>query len=113
MELVYLGGEQWLTQVRPAVDQQAFAGAFDQNRGTQAGIARLVRIALSPFVPDLRHARRCAAAEDADLQGAYPCAFLNSLKKLAVVVSASSSGCSPLRAATNLAVSAINAGSHF
>ena len=35
--------EQLLAKVRPAIDQQALAGAFDQDRGAQAAIARLGR----------------------------------------------------------------------
>src|SRR4051812_11326417 len=109
IEPVHLRGEQLLAKVRAAIDQHALAGALDQDRRPQAIIARLTGIALAPFVPDLRHARRGAAAEDTNLHAA----LLNNLKKFAVVVSASSSGSSPRKPATNFAVSATNAGSHF
>ena len=84
-----LGREQLLAKVRPAIDQDPLAAALDQDRGAQARIARLVRVALAPVVADLRDAGRRPAAEDPDLHAA---ALLNSLKKLAVVASASCSG---------------------
>ena len=88
--------EQLLTQVRSAIDQHVLAGAFDQDRRSQARIARLSGIAQTPVVPDLRHAGRRSATEDPDLQTVALWALLNNLKKLAVVVSASCSGSSPL-----------------
>src|SRR5690348_7747909 len=101
--------EELPAEVRAAIDKHAFARAFDQDRCPEARVARFVGVALPPFVPDLRHAGRCAATEDPDLHAA----LLNNLKKLAVVASASLSGSSPLSSATKLAVSATKAGSHF
>ena len=108
-----LGRQQLLAQVRPAIDKHALAGTFDEDRSPQSIIPRFIGIAVAPFVPDFRHACRRPAAENPDLQAVSLWAFLNNLKKLAVVASASCSGSSPLSSATNLAVSATNAGSHF
>src|SRR6476646_8705298 len=110
VEPVHLRRQQLLSQVGPAIDQHPLAAAFHENRAAQARVSRFGGIALAPFVTDLRDSGRCPAAENPDLHAA---ALLNSLKKLAVVASASSSGSSPLSPATKLAVSATNAGSHF
>ena len=66
-----LGREQLLAKVRSAIDEHSLAGAFDQDRGAQAWIARLVGIALAPVVPDLRHAGRRPAAENPDLHAGF------------------------------------------
>src|SRR6476659_8107985 len=109
VEVIYPGREQLLAQVRTAIDEHPLLVAFDKDRGAQAGISRLLGIALTPFVADLGNAGRRPAAENSD----FHAALLNSLKKFAVVASASCSGSSPRRSATKLAVSATNAGSHF
>src|SRR5436305_10987199 len=75
------GGEQLLAKVGATVDEQLRAGALDQDRGSQAIVARLIRVTLSPLVPDFRYARRRPAAENSDSHAA----FGNSLKKFAVV----------------------------
>jgi hypothetical protein len=54
--------QQLLAQVRTAVDQHALAGALDEDRAPQAIIARLLRIAQPPLVPDLGDASRRPAA---------------------------------------------------
>src|SRR5207253_6593456 len=107
-----VGSEQLLTKVGAAIDQHPLPSAFDQDRRAQARVARLVRVALAPFITDLRDPGRRPATEDPDFHAGL-CALPNSLKKFAVVASASFSGSSPLRRATNAAVSATNAGSHF
>ena len=66
----------------------ALAGAFDQDRRAQPIIARFGGIAAAPVIADLRDAGRRAATEDPKL---HPSALLKSLKKFAVVVSASAS----------------------
>src|ERR1700746_1312544 len=108
-----LGGKQLLAQVGAAVDQESLAGTFNQDRGPKARIARLRRIALAPFVPDLRDARGSPAAGNPNFQPAIPWALLNNLKKMGVVASPRSSGSAPLSSAPTLAVSATKAGSHF
>ena len=80
-----LGGEQLLAQVGAAIDQQALAAAFDQDRRAGAAVARLGGIAIAPVIADARNARRRPAAEDAEFHAA---AFPNNRKKLAVVASA-------------------------
>lgn len=45
------GREQLLTKVGAAIDKQRLLAAFDQDRGAQPAIARLIRIALAPSLP--------------------------------------------------------------
>src|SRR5207342_329436 len=94
---------------RPAIDEDVFSCAFDQDRRAHPVIARLIRVALPPDIADLGDPGRRPAAENPG----FHAAFLNSLKKLAVVASASAPSSSPRRSATKAAVSATNAGSHF
>jgi len=54
----HLGAQQLLTKVRPAVDEHAVAGAFYEDRGPEARIARLGGVALSPFIADLGNTGR-------------------------------------------------------
>jgi hypothetical protein len=80
-EAAYPGTEELLTKIGTAIDKHVLAGAFDQDRGPEARIAGLVRIAHAPFVADLRDTSGCPAAQYAN----FHAAFLKSLKKLAVV----------------------------
>ena len=50
-----LGSKQLLAQIRAAIDQHALAGALDQDRGAKVMVSRLVGIALTPLIADLRH----------------------------------------------------------
>ncbi len=77
-------GKKLLAQVGTAVDQHALACAFHEYRRTKTRVARFFGIASAPLVPDPGYASRGAAAKNADLHAA----FLKSLKKLPVVVSA-------------------------
>ena len=70
IEAADIGRKQLLAKVGTTIDEHAFAGAFDQDRSAQPSIARLIRIALAPLVPDLRDAGRRPAAEDPDLHAA-------------------------------------------
>src|SRR4051794_25445534 len=107
------GLEQLPAKVGPAVDEDLCPFAFDQNGGAQARVARLGGGAASPVIADLWEAGRRPAPQDPDSQSAGPWALLKSLKKLAVVASASRSSGSSRNSATNAAVSATKAGSHF
>src|SRR5258705_6889344 len=113
VDLADIRGEQLLAKVGPAVDENALSTAFDQDRRAHAGVARLIGVALPPIVADLGDSGRRPAAENADFHASALWAFLNSLKKLAVVASPSASVSSPRNSATKAAVSATNAGSHF
>src|SRR3954469_11824908 len=66
MKMADFSVEQLLTKVRAAVDEDMLAAALDQDRRTQAPVARLIWIALTPLVADLGNAGRRPAAEDAD-----------------------------------------------
>ena len=50
-----VGSEELLPKVGATIHEQSLLGTPDQDGGPQASITRLVRIALAPFVPDLRH----------------------------------------------------------
>ena len=65
------GRKQLLAKVRAAVDKHVLTGALNQGRGPEARIPRLGRVALAPVIPDLRHAGRRAATENADLHAAW------------------------------------------
>src|SRR4249919_3357486 len=108
IERPYACRQQLLPEVRPAIDQQPQARAFKQDGGPCSAVSGVAGIALAPVISDPRHAGRRPAAEDPDLHVA---ALLNSLKKLAVVASPSSSSGSSRRSDRNAAVSATNAGS--
>src|SRR5688572_242181 len=79
--------QQLLAQVGAAIHQQPLAFALNQDRGTGAPVLRLIGIAIAPVISDPRHAGRGAGPQNANPHAA----LLNSLKKLAVVASASSS----------------------
>ena len=74
-------GQQLLAQVRPAVDQQPLAIAFNQDRGAGAAVPGLDGSQRPQSLP-IRGTPVDAATEYPDLHAA---ALLNSLKKLAVV----------------------------
>src|SRR5689334_8152386 len=72
--------QQLLAKVWTAIDEDVIAPTLHQDRGPQAVVARLGRIALPPFIADLRDPGRRPAAEDPYLHAA----LLNNLKKFAV-----------------------------
>ena len=101
--------QQLLAQIGAAIDQQALAAAFDQDRRSGCGGCCGSAGSQSPQSLPIRGTPvDVPQPRIADLHAA---AFPNSLKKLAVVASASSSSGSPRRSARKAAVSATNAGS--
>ena len=70
VDVADVGVEQLLAKVGPAVDQQALAGAFDQQRGAKPAVARLSGVAGAPVVADPGHAGRGAAAQDPQFHAA-------------------------------------------
>jgi hypothetical protein len=57
-----------LTDVRPAVHQQSFSAAFQQQGAAGPPVLRLVGIAVAPVGADSGNAGRRPAAEDRQLQ---------------------------------------------
>ena len=70
VEAADVGAQQLLAKVGPAIDQHALTRACHQDRGAQAGIARLIGVALAPFVADLGDSGRRPAAENSDFHAA-------------------------------------------
>ena len=57
VEAFYLGGQELLPQVRAAIDKHSLPQAFHQDRGSEAvvsGLIRVARLAISPHLVSLR-----------------------------------------------------------
>ena len=113
-----VGVEQLLAQIRRGVDQHpgdaGAVAALDQQRGAAAAVLGILRVAVAPAEPGARNAAGRAAAEDLEVQrhaavksarAAGRGTLSNSLKKLALVWRAISSGETARVSAKTLAVS--------
>ena len=70
-----LSRKELLAEIRPAIDQDVRAAAFDQDRRAQAAVARLRGVALAPVIADFGDTGRRPAAQYADFQASTlgPC----------------------------------------
>lgn len=64
VDVANAGVEQLASKIGPAIDQQAFPAAIDQQSAAASPVARFVGIAIAPLRSDPRNARGRAAAED-------------------------------------------------
>src|SRR6185437_11578160 len=106
------GIEHLLAQVGRCVDEHGGARLLDQDRDAPPAVLRVLGIAIAPIAADARHTPRRSAAEHRhphqDASGGF--ALVKSVKKFAVVASASASGEMPLSSATSAAVWVMKAG---
>ena len=111
IDLVDVGIQQLVAEVRRGVDQHRRAAGLDQDRRPAAAVLRVVRVAHAPPVADRGHPARRPAAKhphphEATVADAAvgASALVNRRKKFSVEMRANSSAVSPLSSATLAAV---------